>query len=353
MGNKAFYSSLSRLCVTIISIMLAFYGIFIITLGQQNKENKLEIIQGLNQLDDIVKSFSSIVEPENDPTWSWVKEESIGYNEYRIMKKENWINSPVEILDSIYYDLKEEYDKAKNKDKEIEEWLNSQNRTTFSAHYNLVKMLLHDLVNNIYDEFPPPPGYFINSTFPDCEEDFLDWVDRYSQYNQGIQVVYSNIDFIIKEMSTVYLDSARGYAQAIDFLKEDNQTWGWQIEQMQYMIKDDIEMSHYHQAIFSSLNDIYNKMSYIKERIDDYHRFFELSFQKIKSPIIYMILSGVVVPMTILALDDHIDKYSEENNLKYMNKIIWAIIIISITIFVINTNIGISIIQELISALYF
>ena len=353
MGNKTFYGSLSRLCVTIISIMLAFYGIFIITLGQQNKENKLEIILSLNQLDDLIKSFSSIVEPKNDPTWSWIKEQDRISNEYMIMNKEKWINSPIEILLPICDDIIEEYNKSKKEDKRIEEWLSSLNRTTFSANYILVNMLLHYLVNDIFNEFPPPTGYFINSNYPDCERDFLDWADRYTQYHQGIQEVYSNIDFVIKGMSTVYLDSAHSSAQTIEFLMEDNQTWGWHIEKYQYSIMDDVEMLNYHQTVFSSLNNIYDKMNYIKERIGDYHRFFELSFQKIKIPIMTMILSGIVVPMTILALDDRIDKYIEENNSKYMNKIIWVITIISIIIFVLYTNIGISIIQELISALYF
>ena len=52
-------------------------------------------------MNEIIKSFSTIVEPNNDSTWSWTIEQQIRSNEYKIMNKEKWTKSPVEILSPI------------------------------------------------------------------------------------------------------------------------------------------------------------------------------------------------------------------------------------------------------------
>jgi len=359
MINKMFYSTLTQVCVTILAIMVAFYGVLAVNLGQQAETYREEIIQNLQNIDNSVKSFSYITEPPLTSWENWTIKSEQESNAYYILSKETWEKSPVEVLDTLATWVESNYTEAVKMDDEVRDWLESRNMTRFSAHYNMARFWLHRLISDIYREFPTPPAKydrwyiesFIDSEFPACETDFLEWAERHNSYYSGISKIRKKIDSAIKGISEAHLDSAKSSQQTLEFLLKENRTdgWDWHIKTTTEIIRYEIAMSTYYKSIFESLGNIYYLVNSTVDNINRYKGFNKIAFSNIQIPIIGMILTGVVIPMIILGSSDHIKKYTKK--CKWWR---WYYLIVpSIILFILFTKWGIDIISLQIFELYF
>ena len=100
--NKDFYVLFARVCLTTLAITLAFYGGLVVYLGQKALEFRQDVIDNLQNANDAVQSLSDLTEPH--------------------------------------------FQQAK--------WAIPSQQESNARH------ILHELVYEIYQEFPPPPGNY-------------------------------------------------------------------------------------------------------------------------------------------------------------------------------------------------
>lgn len=348
------------MCVTILSITIAFYGVLVIYLGQQAQVYQKEIPQNLQQCNDAVRSFAYITEPSLAPWDSWHIESERQSNTWNMFMEETWKDSPIEILNPTATYIVNNYTQAVEWDEEARDWLESRNITRFRAHYNLVAFSLHHLIYMIYREFPPSPGEyslwhvqsFVRSDFPGCETDFLNWADRYRLFYSGISEIMSKIDPALRGLSEADLDSAKLNSQHLEELLKENRTDDWLVSSYQEMIQYRVEMSTYYISIFDSLLSINSSVEATAGAygsIQRYHYFYDLAFSHVLPPFVGMAVFGVVIPMILLGLSDYIRIY----------EIRWpwwrwsSIAIISIVLFVVFTIWSIRVMWDQICSLYF
>lgn len=352
---------MAQVCVTILAIMVAFYGVLVIYLGQQARAYREEIIQNLQQVDTSVKSFSYITEPLLSSSQNWSIPIDQENNAYMITKEETWKDSPIEVLNSTATAIVNNYTQALEMDKEVKDWLESLNVTRFRAHYNLAIFSLKRLIWMIYMEFPPPPGEytvwyvqsFVNSNFPACEAAFLSWAERYGLFYSGVSKIRSKIDSALQGIAEAYLDSAKLTSQSLEKLLQENRTDDWFISSYQEMIQYDIAMSTYYRSVFESLGNINSLVNVTVTNIQRYNRFYSLAFSDFWIPVVGMAVSGVVIPMTFLGLSRYIDFYDSCYKIQG-HWWRWSYItIVCIVLFVIFTIWGMNILWHQILELYF
>jgi len=357
MVNKEFYSTLTQVCVTILAIMVAFYGVLVIYLGQQVHTYQEEIIQNLQQDDVAVRSFAYITRPPISSWENWSIQMEQESNAYMITKEETWENSPVEVLNSTATHIVNNYTQALEWDEEVRDWLESRNVTRFLAHYNLAIFSLNELIHMIYEQFPHPPAEytlwyvqtFVSSDFPTCETAFLSWAERYSLFYSGVAEIRSKIGHALQGISEAYLDSAKLKSQTLEQLLQENRTDDWLISSYQELIQYDVAMSTYYTSLFESLSNVNSLVSVTVASIQRYHLFYSLAFSYIWIPLVGMAVSGVVIPMIFLGLSDYIDSYKTKWHWWR-----WSYITITcIVLFVIFTIWSVTILWDQIYHLYF
>jgi hypothetical protein len=357
--------------------MLAFYGILGLNLGQQAQSCRQTIVQSLGNVDSSVKGFSYIVEPLLTPESNWSIPFDIERNTGMILKKESWQTSPAEVLNPIVECILGNFTKAEQMDNEVKDWLQSMNVTRFRTHYLEVIYSLHDLIEGIYREFPPPPAQFdkwnvisfVNHTFPEGENTFRDWAERYEYYHSGISEIRSRISEALAGISEAYLDDSKMDSQTLEMLIRENRTDYWTTRSFQNMIRYNIAFASYYQSIFDSLASINSQVVSIVVNMERYHRIYSLAFIDIVAPVVMMILSGVVIPMSLLGASEYIDRHrmsgfsfeKTERNGKIAFKIrrrCWglyiylAVVLVSIILFVISVYWATSVLWRQISELY-
>jgi len=337
--------------------MIAFYGIFIVYIGQEARSCSEGIIQNLQQIDSSIKSFSYITKPSSE-NWRILVERRNNID--LILENETWKESPVEILKSIAIFIVNNCTEASKMDEKVREWLESLNITRFPAHYNLAVFSLDRLVYMIYREFPSPPaqriGYylqsFVRTDFPACKTVFLKWGERYTQYYSGILEIFLMIRTSVQNISESYSDAAKLASQTLEELRRENRTeWEWHIKTTQELIQYYNAMSTYYESIFESLSTIYSLVLDTTAKIHRYDEVLKSGFSQVTPPLIQMALFGVVIPMIFLSLGEYIDNFKIKGHSLRILRLICTIVFI--ILFVNALCRGIKVIWQIIYLLYF
>lgn len=295
---------------------MAFYGGLVVYLGQKALEYRQIIIQNLQYTNDAVQSFSDLTEPSLGAEWTIPMERES--NARDIMTLESWIASPVEILDPIASNIVGNCSQALEQDQEVMDWLvGTMNITHFAAHYFFVRWSLHDLVYQLYLQFPPPPANytfwevecFVRSDFPLSKEIFLEWAQRYNMYFQGFSKIQSQISSELQVVSEVYADQAKLASQRLEEEIRENRTGGWYASYLEEEIPYYTEMSGYYMTLFDRLRDIETCADATTNAIHKHDQFFDLAFHSIFYPVVFMAVTGVVLPLAMLGIGDYLDSW--------------------------------------------
>jgi len=316
MLNKLFYSTLVRVCLTIIAFTVTFYGIFIVYIVQQTQAYREEIATNLQQDNIAVRSFAYITDAVRDPFFNVSIQLRQQKNARAISQQETWKDSPVEIFNSTVTWIVNNYTQALERDEEVRDWLKSHNRTRFLANYNEAIFSLNGLIYMMYQEVPPPPGEytsfhvqtFVSSDFPSCSKAFLSWAERYSLFYSGVLEIRSRISSALQGISEAYLDSAKSCSQRLEELLQENRTDDWHMISVQNWMEYYIAESEYHMSAFHALSNINSSVNITVINIERYNLFYGLAFSNIFIPIIGMAVCGVATPMIIIGLGQNIDK---------------------------------------------
>jgi hypothetical protein len=365
MPHEVFHSTFAQICATTLAIMLAFYGILGVNLAQQAQVFRQNIIQNLGNVDTEMKKFSYITEPLLSPWSNWSIPFDIEYNTYLILKKEKWQNSPTEILNPTVESILSNFTQAEEMDNEMRDWLQQRNITRFLTNYLDVNFNLHDLVQMIFQELPPPPAQidryhvicFVNQTFPDGESYFRDWEKRFDQYYSGISEIRSRLSETLAGISEAYLDDSKTTSQTLEILIKENTTDTFTIQTLQNIIQYDIAFASYYQSIFDALLGIHSQITSTIEDMEIYHRIYNLAFSEISIPVLVMVISGVGVPMTLLGMSGYIDSHRKTWEYKrgwrrHWHIIYLVVLIVMVILFVIGAYWTVNVLWRQISELY-
>ena len=359
MSGESFHSTFAQISATLLAIILAFYGILGVNLAQQAQMYNSNVNQNLLNVENAIWELSYITKPPVTSWSNWTIPRERENNAYMIVRRENWNNSVTEVLNPLVEDISNNFSKAEQMDNEVRDWLTQTNRSRFLTNYLFVLWSLDDLVDGIYEEFPPPPAQydywhvvrFIDITFPENETVFRSWAARFGLYSSGISDIRQRISRELNGISEAYLDDARMESQTVDMLISLNRTDERTLLNFQEMIRYDGEMSSHYTSIFDAISVIYSQVKSTVTNMDMYHRIYDLAFSDIQWPVIVTSISGVAMPMAILGTSGYIFKHrniwSRKQRFGYC-----LIVAISIVVFVAGLSWTIDVLWRQIRQLY-
>lgn len=357
--NKEFHSTFATIVVTVLSIMLAFYGITVVILAQQaqttrqNEQNsEANVIGYLKQTDSAIRSLAYIVEPPINASDSWTISNERYDNMFEICDPYSKSNmSFSELSNSDVNSLLGNYSLAMQEDEAARDWLNSLNITRFKASYNLAEFSLHDIVNMLYLQFPSPPDYanalrtgvFVSSNFSDVGS-FIDWFQNFTAFYDDVSTVHAAINDSIVGISQAYLDAAKLNSEELDQLKAENSTNSWDIEATGEIMTYEKAMATYYSTVFDALDAIFSSGASAETNINQYNLYasqYNLIYQTAGFPLVglsvgLMICSGVI-SITLLGQANSMESRLNSKNWRSAYKIL---ILLSIVLFLAGVTIG-------------
>jgi hypothetical protein len=357
--NKEFHSTLATISITVLSIMLAFYGIMVITLAQQGQTiyqnaqtSKENAVSCLRQTNDAIRTFAYTTEPPFGSSDNWTISIRQDSNVRMILNPYGKINMSFSAISSSYVSsILGNYSEAVREDEAVREWLNYLNITRFKASYNLAEFNLHDLVNMLYTQFPSPPTYrnesqsiiFIDSSFSNTTS-FSNWFQYYTVFYDDVSDVHSRINDSIEGIGQAYLDSAKLLSEELNQLKKENSTDSWAIQSLGEIMTYDKAMSTYYPSVLESLDTIFSSGTNAKSHIDQYNLYLEqyaviydlAAFSTVAGSLVLM-ASSVGISMFLLGLANWIEPKLDIRKWRYVYN---TMIVFSISLFVIGAILG-------------
>jgi hypothetical protein len=322
--NKAFYSTFVTISVTILSIMVAFYGVTVVFLSQQAQQIRIElqasktnITSSIRETNNAVSSFAYLIEPPINSSESWLISSEQEDNLFRIFSPYEKTNESFSTLcSSDVSSLLGNFSEASAQDEAVRDWLNSLNITRFKASYNLAEFSLHDIVDTVYTQFPAPPAYrdktqtivFLDSN-SSSSKNFTNWFNSYSLFYNDVSAVHSKINESITGISQSYSDAAKLASEELNQLQKDNSVDTWTIESEGELITYDNAMSAYYPSVFSSLDSIYSSGINAETYINQYNLYVEQYnniYSLLEVPFFYVAIGlmafwGIILPMSLLS----------------------------------------------------
>lgn len=357
--NKEFHSTFATIAVTVLSIMLAFYGIMVITLAQQaqtinqnEQSSKENTVRYMRQTNDAITSFAYTTEPPLSSSDNWSISMKQDDNIWKIVSPYEKVDMSFSAISSSYVDsILGNYSEAEREDEAIREWLNSLNITRFEASYLLAEFNLRDLVNMLYTQFPSPPAYenesraiiFIDSSFSSSTS-FSNWFQNYTVFYDDVSAIRSRINESIAGISQAYLDAAKLDLEELDQLKQENNTNSWIIESTGETITYDKAMSAYYPAVFETLDTIFSSGTSAEANINQYNLYvsqYKVIYEVAGFPSVLwsvgLMTSSVLISMTLLGCANSFE--SKFGSKKWLSAY-KGLILLSIVLFVIGIMLG-------------
>jgi hypothetical protein len=362
--NKEFHSTFATIAVTVLSIMLAFYGIMVITLAQQAQTihqdaqtSKENAVNCMRQTNDAIRTLAYTTEPPLNSLDNWSISMEQDDNVWKILSPYEKVNMPFSAISSSYVNsILGNYSEAEREDEAVREWLNSLNITRFEASYLLAEFNLHDLVNMLYTQFPSPPAYrnesqaivFIGSSFSSTTS-FSNWFQNYTVFYDDVSAVHSRINDSIEGISQAYSDAAKLESEELDQLQKENNTNSWAIQSLGEIMTHDKAMSTYYPSVFESLDTIFLSGTNVEADINQYTlsiKQYTVIYNLAGFP--YVVLSvvlmagGVVIPMSMLGganwIESRLD--TRKPDVKKWQRVYNAMIVLSILLFAAGAILG-------------
>lgn len=385
--NREFHSTFATIAITILSIMLAFYGIAVITLSQQAQvasENaqtykglaqtsEANAVGYLRQTDDAIRNFAYTTEPlPGSANWSIPMDQQSNLMMIFSPFKNDYVSSSNVVINSDVDAILSNFTEGLRMENvtNFREWLSYNNVTYFLADFLGAIFPLHDLMNAFYEQFPTPPAIrnqsqaivFIDSNFSNTQP-FLSWFQAYQSFYQGVSDAHSKISFALSGICQAYLDSATMDSQDLQQLNQENSTNAFFVQSDLEQIAYDKAMSTYYPSVFRSLDTIFSSATnatiyinqyggYINQSegyIEQYNSIKNLAFSGMMDVVGLMAVFGVFIPMSLLGLANWYEP--KLNNPKCRN-FYYFLIIVSILVFVITTTIGVYLLGTQISRLF-
>lgn len=362
--NREFHSTFATIAVTVLSIMLAFYGIMIITLAQQAQTinqnaqiSKGNVVSYLRQTNDAIGTFAYTIEPPLNVSDNWLISAEQDDNIRMITSPYEKVNASFStISSSAVQSLLGNYSQAVKEDEAVREWLSSLNITRFEASYLLAEFSLHDIVNMLYTQFPSPPAYrnasqtivFINSSSSSTTS-FLNWFKNYAVFYDDVSAVHSRINESIAGISQAYSDAAKLDSEELAQLQKENITDAWTIQTQGGLITYDEAMSTYYPSVFKSLDTIFSSGTNAEACINQYNLYINqydviynlAAFPNVILSVVLM-AGGVVIPMSLLGRANWLESKLDirKPDVKKWQLFYNAMIVLSIVLFVAGAILG-------------
>jgi hypothetical protein len=362
--NKEFHSTFATIVVTVLSIMLAFYGITVITLTQQaqtinqnGQTSKGNAVGYMRQTDNVIRTFAYITEPPVSSSFNWsvaMEQDSNIRDMCTPYLKTDMSFSAMS--NSAVNSLLGNYSEAAREDEAMREWLNSLNITRFKASYNLAEFSLHDIVKMLYTQFPSPPAYrnasqtivFIDSDFSNAAS-FSNWFQNYTIFYNDVSAVHSRINESIAGISQAYSDAAKLTSEELDQLQKENIADTWTIQSLGEIMTYDKAMSTYYPSVFESLDTIFSSGTNAEADINQYNLYIEqytviynlVAFPYLLSSVILM-TGGFVIPMFLLGRANWIESKLDirKPDAKKWQCVYNLMIVLSIVFFAVGAILG-------------
>ena len=302
-----YFATLASISAEIIALAITFYAGYLVYLREQRDKYREELVKDFKELDRTIFQWSVL---EEYPI-SWCPPMS---KYLQILEKESWKESPLESLK----DVLEKLDQTFMETHKEEMKLRSQTKGYLPAApalYNRVKFALHDLIQQIYREFPPPPGdykvseppgeipyavkSFVRCDFPHNRESFIAWTKRYDAFFEGLYTVYYRIKPIINKLKKVRRESAEQTKKYIMNLEKIGGL-SWAISSLRESEEYSITEINYYEQFFQFLGKMRHKIDEIKDKIATYDNYFYKGKYKTIFSFAVMVLTGVFIPFTVL-----------------------------------------------------
>lgn len=217
------------------------------------------------------------------------------------------LESTLKKLDQVFVEAHKKEDELRSK---IEGHL-----PAVPALYNKVKFVLHDLVQQIYREFPPPPGdykvseppveipyavkSFVRSDFPKNRETFNAWAERYNIFFEGIYTVYYRIKPVIDKLKKVHRESFEQTKKYITDL-EKMREFSWAASSLKECEEYSLREVEYYEQFFQFLGEMKDKIDEIKDKISTYDNYFYKGKWGTFLSLVVMTLTGLLIPFVVL-----------------------------------------------------
>ena len=324
-NSDSYLRTFTTIAVTIIVFTASFYGAYLVYLRGQQDRYCEEIIKDLQDLDNLISHFSILEDLTQPPSWSWSP--PIG-KLYLILEKETWNQSPIEILKEPINTLENKYLKAREEEVKLMSQIEGRIPAR-AALYLEVKFALNDVISLLYREFPPPPGdykvlsdgipfaikSYIRTDFPNNQNDFLIWAERYDLYYSGIARLYYQIRPIVYTLEKVLTEESQNLQEIIE-----NKEYGlsqWQKESLKEIQDLYIRESAYYENIFQYLRNIKYSVDTIRDKISMYNKYHFKYEMPTGILFAFMSIFGIVIPLIILSplKLENLMKYKREMSL--------------------------------------
>ncbi len=212
--NREFHSTFATMAVTVLSIMLAFYGIMVINLAQQAQVIKESVqannekvraseenaVNYLRQTDGAIRNFVYTTEPEPaSANWSITMDQENNLRMLLDPYKSEYIPSN-DVVNADVNSILGNFSEGLQMDDSVRDWLSQNNVTYFVADYVPAIINLNDLIHVFYEQFPSPPAkqnasltiIFIDDNFSNVQP-FLNWFQEYQSFYQGVVDAHSRM----------------------------------------------------------------------------------------------------------------------------------------------------------------
>lgn len=305
-----YFSTLTGIAVEILVFVIAFYGAYLVYLRQQRDKYREELVDEFQELDRIISQWSIL---ESIPV-SW--HPPLG-KYLQILERESWEKSPMETLKDILKKLDRTFDETRKKEKEFRTKAGGR-LVAGPALYLEVKFALHNLVQTIYREFPPPPGdykvspppgeipfsvkSFVRYDFPDNRKLFLTWAKRYDIFFGDLYRIYYRIRPIIKTLKEVHIESIEQTKKAIIELEKIGRLHQWTRDALRESQEYSTAELDYYGQVFQFLGKMKHEIDGIKDKICTYDNYFYKDKRKTVATLLVMALTGIVIPLSVLFL---------------------------------------------------
>lgn len=373
--NIEFHSTFATIAVTILSIMLAFYGITVISLAgvaqvaKQNEQTYLEKAQTdkesavsyLMKVDGAIRTFVYTTEPTPSlGNWSITMEQE--ENLQMVLNPDLKNATSNAVVNSEINSILSNFTKAQKEESNInfKQWLSHNNVTYFLADYNTMIFNIHDLIQIFYQQFPSPPArrnqsqiIFFSNNFSDTQP-FLNWFEKYQSYYSVVSDAHSKLSVAFLGVNQAYNDSVVMETQEIKQLQQINGNWSWTIQSMQEDIAFNRALERYYPTVFGALDDInsngMNVKFYINQYSNDtnqsqryltqYNSIRKVAFSSILPTFVTMIFWGIVIPTSLIGLSNWLEPKlcnKKRQYLYYVVTITYILFFTVTTLYFVNT----------------
>lgn len=183
------------IAIAVIGVIGALIIAYLIYIRGKQDDYLLKVRNNLRELNGMIYRFGELEGIRYPEEWH-VAGMGMG-SFFQIIQQESWEDSPENTFEKEIEEFLSESNKACKK--EAKTGFHPSNR----ALYIKTMLILRDLIQRIYSEFPAPPGdyviskgspsnftSFVKDDFPDNKDSFMEWASKYREFYTKIQRIY-------------------------------------------------------------------------------------------------------------------------------------------------------------------